>query len=71
MARDNICYHWTLYKPVEKNGIKKLKPLMFSSSLISPFFEQFSFTGAKLNNDNLLTLQRHSLKALETQREKV
>lgn len=26
---------------------------MFSSSLISSLFEQFSFTGAKLNNDYL------------------
>lgn len=43
---------------------------MFSASLYS-FYEQFSPADAKLNNDNLLTLQGHSLKALETQREKV
>lgn len=43
---------------------------MFSSSLYS-FYEQFSSADAKLNNDNLLTLQAHSLKALETRREKV
>ena len=49
---------------------KKLNPSIFSSSLYS-FYEQFSPADAKLNNDNLLTLQGHSLKALETQREKV
>lgn len=49
---------------------KKLNPSMFSSSLYS-FYEQFSPADAKLNNDNLLTLQAHSLKALETGREKV
>ena len=38
---------------------------MFSASLYS-FYEQFSPADAKLNNDNLLTLQGHSLKALET-----
>ena len=47
-----------------------LNPSMFSSSLYS-FYEQFSPADAKLNNDNLLTLQAHSLKALETGREKV